>query len=204
MQTTGGDLEKPKRRRRILGTVGDNPLLRPLEAGNIRTTSSSFLKTPKIQPVLRGKSRSFKSPEETEDDHGVSSLESGLSDFVVNDSYFSEEESDSELRELPLLPKANRKLVRGRRPRQLSEPDSPPSDVCPSAVDDVGRNKQPEKVQKNTLLDRNSFMDKNRKIFDSRNRQESTYKIETGIKSREGSASSHSDESGDILSLYVS
>jgi hypothetical protein len=142
------DTGKSKPRKRVLYKTCDNPLLRPFDNG-AKSKSAPLLKTPtsrtvsgpkpKIAPQKSALVYSSDGPSDFEngqDDIGDES--DGLSDFVVMDSSFLDDE-DSEEDVLPAkyAPRSTRKLVRGRRPsRQESSPPVKDALEGPSGTDE--------------------------------------------------------------------
>lgn len=137
------------RKRVVLNKACDNSLLRPLGKSQELSASSSFIKKGESrQTTMRESNRLGRKAERPlvlpvaaaaeEDDDDNLQDSTGLSDFIVSDSSFVDEEDSEYDIPLPQPPKSARKLVRGRRPERrmsMSSEHSPavlcsPSESC--------------------------------------------------------------------------
>jgi hypothetical protein len=159
VEKTVSSTERPKMRKRVvLKKSCDNPLLRPLENARLLSNSSSFVRNSELRPTTiprRSKSREeverpSNSPPLASGDGDVSVDDStGLSDFIVNDSSFVDEDDSEDEIVLPQPPKPVRRLVRGRRPRRRL---SQSSEHTPARGREMSRSREDPEIRNSQAL----------------------------------------------------
>lgn len=198
------DMPKPKPRRRILNKKCDNPLLRRLDDGTNKMAVSSLSKTLKLRSstvskrVIYTKKNAVGATGSSEEEESLDSDSTGLSDFIVRDSSFLDNEvSDDDLKSRTRASRPTRKLIRGRRPSRQASSISDTSDDLPGTNDGKSVGYIPVETRKLPESECIGLSDDSDRDGTTRRQ----VKTEVRSKSRDRTSSFSVDETFPILSL---